>query len=129
MQRFLLAAFTASLCVLSACTPQTPTVPANPARAFETRLEGDGVVIVKFLNRDAESVVVPAQIDGRPVVEIGEEAFANCDSLTSVEIANGVEKIGEGAFDGCADALTLYGAAGSVAQEYARENGFPFKAR
>ncbi|MBR4976717.1 MAG: leucine-rich repeat domain-containing protein [Thermoguttaceae bacterium] len=226
-------------------------------KAFKTRIEGDGVVIVDFLDNRATSVVIPAKIDGRPVVKIdegafcslplltsfavssdnprfqavdgalftadgktliafpagkettkyvipdcvetvgayafsscdlltsveipasvktiGDDAFAGCDlltsvkipnsvetigdgafyvcdsltsveipdsvetigdgafyacdSLTSVEIPNSVETIGDEAFDGCAADLTLYGAAGSAAEKYARENQLRFEAR
>ena len=181
--------------VLIFCALKTSSF--DPA-AFKTEIEGDGVVIVSLLDYNASSVVIPAQIDGRPVVKIGESAFENCilltsveipasvetigesafrgcQSLTSVEIPASVETIGEGAFRacasltsveipasvekigdnafsdcasltsveipdsveeiggnafyGCASDLTLYGADGSVAQEYAVENELRFEAR
>ena len=129
-----------------------PRASANPANDFETRIEDDGVVIVKFLKRNATSVVIPAQIDGQPVVAIAAEAFEccysltsvefpnglqtigayaflSCYSLTSVEIPNSVASIGDKAFSDCAADLTLYGAAGSAAEEYAAENNLRFEAR
>ena len=132
--------------------PCNSSASATPASDFETRIEDDGVVIVKFLDDTATSVVVPAEIDGRPVVkigesafhrrdsltsveipntvkEIGENAFYCCDSLTSVKIPNSVKEIGQDAFSDCAADLTLYGAAGSVAEKYARKNEIRFEAR
>ena len=47
-------------------------------------------------------IVVPAKINGRRVVGIGSYAFVECDSITSVEISNGVETIESGAFAFCA---------------------------
>ena len=41
---------------------------------------------------------VPVLIDGRPVVEIGETAFAKCEKITSVVLPDSVEVVGEEAF-------------------------------
>ncbi len=60
---------------------------------------------------------------------IGEGAFFFCKSLTSVAIPASVREIGRNAFLGCASDLTLYGAVGSVAEEYARENRLRFETR
>lgn len=81
-----------------------------------------GIGTVK--NRD---VVIPDEIDGIPVVELGDNVFAggniksvkipdsvkkigvgtfyNCDELTSVTLGDGLETIGASAFQGC-DNLT-----------------------
>lgn len=157
-----------------------------------------GVVIVALLDDKASSVDVPAQIDGKPVVEIGPGAFSlrraltkislpdgvrklgsnafsqcralravalppglrtlpanafdRCSSLTQVSFPKGLQTLGDRAFtecsslveislpDGlqtlgfmpfafCSPNLTLYGAAGSVAEECARENGIRFEPR
>ncbi|MBQ7111852.1 MAG: leucine-rich repeat domain-containing protein, partial [Thermoguttaceae bacterium] len=74
--------------------------------------------------RSLTSVKIPASVK-----KIGVRAFNNCDSLTSVEIPASVEKIDGQAFEGCSADLTLYGAAGSVAEKYAAENGLRFEAR
>ena len=70
------------------------------------------------------SVKIPSSVQ-----TVGESAFGGCESLTSVEIPDNVETIGEAAFADCAADLTLYGAAGSVAEKYARENQLRFEAR
>ncbi len=51
------------------------------------------------------NVVIPSTYQNKPVTSIGEWAFDDCDSLTSVTIGNGVTSIGGGAFDDC-DRLT-----------------------
>ena len=46
-------------------------------------------------------VVVPSEIDGRPVVEIGADAFAGNEAITSITIPTSVTNIADGAFAGC----------------------------
>ena len=43
-----------------------------------------------------------------PITYIGEDAFSNCDSLTSVTIPNSVTEIGRYAFDGCTSLTSVY---------------------
>lgn len=60
------------------------------------------------------------------VTSIGSGAFSSCYDLTEVIIPASVTSIGNEAF--CHGEATIYGEAGSEAQRYAEENGFPFKA-
>ncbi len=46
-------------------------------------------------------LIIPSEIDGVSVTSIGYKAFASCDSLTSVTIANNVQSIGDYAFYDC----------------------------
>lgn len=55
-----------------------------------------------------------------------EYCFAQCDSLSYVYIPAGVTSIGYNAFGKCGR-LTLHGENGSLAQQYAAENGIPFR--
>lgn len=92
------------------------------------------------------AAIIPAVIEGTEVTTIGKEAFYDCDSLTSVEIQEGITTIEEDAFRDC-DALsdvkipdsvtsigkdafpyttTLYGYKGSYADGYAAHK-YPFK--
>ena len=58
-------------------------------------------------NSDAYSgnVVIPSTVEYNGMVysvtSLGESAFSNCSSLTSVTIPNSVTSIGSDAFDGC----------------------------
>ncbi|MBQ4142647.1 MAG: leucine-rich repeat domain-containing protein [Thermoguttaceae bacterium] len=73
----------------------------------------------------ASSVEIP---DG--VTSIGDEAFRDCDSLTSVTIPESVTCIGENVFRNCdCFILTIYGKAGSEAEGYAKENRVKFKVK
>ena len=51
-------------------------------------------------------ITIPDALDGYPVTKIGDSAFSNSTSLTSVTIPNSVTSIGEAAFYNC-DGLTL----------------------
>ena len=48
-------------------------------------------------------IVIPATYNGLPVTEIGDKAFFECSSLTSITIPNSVTSIGENAFAVCSD--------------------------
>ena len=46
-------------------------------------------------------IVIPSTYNGLPVTAIGDDAFGDCESLTSIEIPNSVTSIGEYAFCDC----------------------------
>ncbi len=50
---------------------------------------------------------IPATYNGKPVTEIGNYAFANCISLTSVTIPDSVTTIGAGAFNSCFELISI----------------------
>ena len=64
-----------------------------------------GYVVIGF-KKDAEqeknsTLVLPEQIDGKPLIEIGENAFGECYNLEEVIIPDTVTKIGNTAFQWC----------------------------
>jgi hypothetical protein len=61
---------------------------------------GSGVVILDYTGRDKQ-VIIPAEIEGKPVRVIGTRAFENKDTITEVVIPDGVTSIGDGAFNKC----------------------------
>ena len=61
------------------------------------------------------------------VTTLGTYCFALCTNLTYIYIPAGVTVIERNAFGKC-DRLTIHGEAGSYAQQYAAENGIPFRA-
>lgn len=52
-------------------------------------------------NESAVKVVIPAELDGLPVTEIGSFVFKDCVNLTSVTIPKGVTSIDTQSFIGC----------------------------
>ncbi|MBO5798046.1 MAG: leucine-rich repeat protein, partial [Clostridia bacterium] len=61
------------------------------------------------------------------LTSIGYSAFYSCPALKYVYVPASVTEIGYDAFKRLAPGFTLYGKAGSVAQEYAKQNGIPFR--
>ncbi len=65
-------------------------------------IEGDTIRITKYNPKnEMHDLVIPSVMNGNTVVEIGEEAFANISSVSSVAIPATVTKIGEEAFANC----------------------------
>ena len=62
--------------------------------------EQNGAITITGLNTTSESVVIPGQINGLNVTAIGDGAFMNCSTLTSLTLPEGLESIGSYAFAG-----------------------------
>ena len=79
----------------------------NPASDFEYSItSNDDIRISKYIGSDS-NVIIPAEIDGKVVNRIGVQAFANNNSLVSVEIADSVTYIDENAFKNCKNLKTV----------------------
>jgi predicted kinase len=61
------------------------------------------------------------------VTSIGSEAFARCALLNEVTVPVNTTEISDNAFEDC-KRLTICGAAGSYAEQYAKDRNIPFKA-
>jgi hypothetical protein len=72
---------------------------AAPERDFAVTLNSaeDGCVITKYTGPGGR-IIIPAEIQGLPVREIGRNAFSFSSDLTSVTIPDGVTVIGHNAF-------------------------------
>ncbi len=73
---------------------------------YEVVADGAGIAITKYLGTGAE-VVIPDTIDGLPVIEIGDEAFYNNTTLTTITLPATIERIGVRAFAGCTSLHTM----------------------
>ena len=81
----------------------------------------DGTAEITGYSGFAESLTVPAEIDGHSVTGIGDSTFEDCIGLQSVTIPGSVTSIGNYAFYGCGS-LTLTVSRDSEAEQYCKEN-------
>ena len=77
------------------------------ARAQFTYTATNGEVTITGYTGSGGVLAIPNAIAGLPVSSIGDYAFWNCGSLTSVTIPNTVTTIGDGAFEYCGMMTTL----------------------
>lgn len=73
-----------------------------PADDFKYEENNDlgGIVITKYIG-DKTDITIPAMINGKKVVKIGEHAFSFCANITNIIIPTGVIEIVLGSFWGC----------------------------
>ncbi len=75
----------------------------NTSGDYVYALTDNGAAVITDYNGNGGEVTIPANIDGYPVISIGDRAFTDCISLNSVTIPDGVTVIGFGAFDSCSN--------------------------
>lgn len=66
----------------------------------------ESAVLIKYNGSDT-LIEVPGEVNGRPVAEIGEGAFAGNQSIQRVTLPESVAVIGENAFAGCSELRIL----------------------
>lgn len=64
-------------------------------------------VIITDCDTYVTEIIIPSEIDGLPVTEIGDWAFSDCSSLTSVTIPDSVTMIGLCAFGWCSSLTSV----------------------
>jgi len=87
-------------------TTNLAKIEETPGNMFTIINNGANITITKYIG-NAGIVRIPEKINGLPVTEIGDGAFANSRTLREVYVPNGVNKIGNGAFSNCPN-LTKY---------------------
>jgi hypothetical protein len=68
---------------------------------FKYQIKDGGVIISGYDKKLSDELIIPATIEGKPVISIGEDAFSFCTALTNITIPDGVTSIGGAAFMGC----------------------------
>ena len=80
----------------------------NPATdsKFVPNWKTTGVTITAYYG-NSDTVVIPATIDGNPVISISSGAFEYCD-MTTLVMGRNIQKIDDGAFKKCTSLSTVY---------------------
>ena len=73
---------------------------------LQYNIYGNYVMITDYTGSDTD-VVIPAEIEGLPVIEIRMYAFYNSPDLASISIPDSVTKIGESAFRDCSSLTSI----------------------
>ncbi len=71
---------------------------------FELNEEGTGYIVTDYIGDrfgESQTVIIPETHNGLPVVEIGEQAFINCENIERLSIPSSIRVISPSAFDGC----------------------------
>ena len=96
-----LTALLLSLCMVLGMLPMTVFAAGGTTTSGLTYEDnGDSVTITGYTGNEA-SVVIPNEIEGKPVTAIGKAAFSHNNTLTSVAIPDSVTSIGVKAFYNC----------------------------
>jgi len=85
----------AVLCCMVNC------VSADTSGLFDYEVDGEFITITGYQPHTDKGEVIPATIDGKKVISIGEEAFAECRYLDKVTIPASIIGIGVFAFRDC----------------------------
>jgi hypothetical protein len=67
----------------------------------------NGKAVITDCRETAVNVVIPAQLEGCPVVMIGTGAFQDCKKLTSVTLPDCLTVVGDHAFNGCSSLTSI----------------------
>lgn len=135
--------------ILSTAKPETDAPASKDPATSYTYEKKDGQVIILSYVGSEKDPTVPEEIEGCPVVRIGENAFAgtgvvsvvlpdsvealdwfafaNCASLRSVTASESIVSVGYGAFEGCPASLTLICPDGSYLSKYGKSFGIAVK--
>ena len=70
--------------------------------------DANGTITAYKGNKNAEQIIVPATINGGTVTGIGNNVFKGCERVTLIVIPDTVVTIGDKAFENCQSLSTLY---------------------
>ena len=82
---------------------------------FTYEINGDEITVTGY--KDGSEMVIPENLFGFTVTEIGDSAFRNCNSIVSVSIPDSIINIGQYAFRDCSS-LTIYCEAASKPSDW-----------
>ena len=80
---------------------------AKNTSAFKYTKDDDNNATITGMRGNSTKLIIPATVDGYTVIAIGEAAFRDNTTVTSIELPETVETIGRRAFQGCTALTTI----------------------
>ncbi len=97
--------------ILAGCAGCTEAEEALPSDGLRYRVNKDGktasVIGIVFGTETSTDIVIADTYGGKPVTSIGDYAFSDCESLTSITIPTSVTDIGDYAFSSCKSLVSM----------------------
>lgn len=92
--------------ILDGATKQFGSIPEIPSMLFTYSKTDNGNQITGYLGTE-KSVIIPNELDGEPVIGIGDFVFDDCTELTRITIPYSVTSIGDNAFYNCTSLTSM----------------------
>ena len=87
--------------IAQAVTEELPSEKSYNYNGITYKITLGGKICVTGYSGDSSTVVIPDQIDGKPVTEISSSVFKNQTGLKSVTLPYGITEIGASTFENC----------------------------
>lgn len=88
-------------CLTCGTTEGTAKASYTEGLLYGSCMWGDGYSVWGIGTATDADIIIPDTYDGKPVIEINENAFIDCQNIRSVSIPTSVLEIGNSAFSGC----------------------------
>ena len=85
----------------------TTAIAQETAEGFQYRVETDGTVTITGYSGNGGKMSIPSEVEGVAVRTIGNGAFVNNSTISSVYVPEGVTHIGNGVFNNCSGLVNI----------------------
>lgn len=95
------------LAIILLLAMSTTAIAQETAEGFQYRVETDGTVTITGYTRNSAKMNIPSEVEGAAVRTIGNGAFVNNSTISSVYVPEGITHIGNGVFNNCTGLVSI----------------------